>query len=224
MENLTRPTNPEGAGFTKGLLTKRPVVSVSFAAVLVLFFFNFVDFRCNGVRVESFSGYNLVFGKHLKNVADGYRQSTDIFDQLTTDKAFSTGTGSEFQEDGAKPNIWAIMSLAAAIMGWIVFFKGGIKQENGLGLALGIFGFLSLIITAVAIENKIKLQAGNMALIEIRFKAGYWLSLVAFAVAGAASCIRIKHEVKDEKKTGTPVFSKLNVFISSAPPSFKKDY
>ena len=56
----------EERGFAKTILTKRPVVSVSFALILVLFFFSFVDFRCNGVTVESVSGYNLVFGKHLK--------------------------------------------------------------------------------------------------------------------------------------------------------------
>jgi hypothetical protein len=215
MENLNGLENIDEQNITENILKKRSLISISFAVAVAFFFLAFADLKCNGVTVESLSGYNFVFGKHLSHV-QGYGQTTDIFDQLSADRSYNAVGNSGPQTDRVKPNIWAIISLSAAIIGAIIFFKGGIKHENWLGVALGASGVLSLIILAVLIQNKISLQTANIALIEITFRAGYWLSVLAFAVAGTVSYFRLKYGVQRESKNEAPVISKLNVFISSS--------
>ena len=51
----------------ESIAAKRSLIPVSFAAVIIFFFFSFVDFKCNGTTAESLTGYNLVLGTHLKN-------------------------------------------------------------------------------------------------------------------------------------------------------------
>ena len=49
------------------IASKRSLIPVSFAVIIIFFFFSFVDFKCNGTTAESLTGYNLVFGTHLQN-------------------------------------------------------------------------------------------------------------------------------------------------------------
>lgn len=222
MENLSKGSNVPKQSSIENILKGRSVISLSFAMVLVLFFFSFSDFRCNGVTVASVSGYNLVFGKHLKNAANSYVQNTGIFDQPDIDKS-SNSSGSPFQDDRIKPNIWAILSLAAAITGLFVFFRANIKHENRVAMALGIIGAISLIVLGIAIQNKVRLQGQNIAPIDVGFRAAYWLSIMAFALASTASYFRLKNKVEDQNDSQAPVISKLNVFISSVSNLSKKD-
>lgn len=215
MENLRTQTTNEEKSFTKVILIKRPVMSISFGAVLVFFFFSFVDFRCNGVTVASPTGYNLVFGKHLKEVTPGFGEYTNAFDQFSNDPTNRNSSVGQQGDSRIRPNIWAILSLVSAIIGLIVFLKADVKNENRWGFVLGIVGMISLIFLAIVIENKARTQAGNIAAVDVKFRGGYWLSLLAFALATASAYLRRKHKVQDQT-VAPPVFSKLSVFISSS--------
>ena len=116
MENLGAQTTNEENGFAKSILIKRPVMSISFGAVLVFFFFSFVDFRCNGVTVASPTGYNLVFGKHLKEATPVCGEYTNAFDQFSNDRTNRNSDVGQSGDSTIKPNIWAILSLVSAII------------------------------------------------------------------------------------------------------------
>jgi hypothetical protein len=215
MENLRAQTTNEENSLAKGILIKRPLMSISFGAVLVFFFFSFVDFRCNGVTVASPTGYNLVFGKHLKEATPGFGEYTNAFDQFSNNPTNRDSNVGQSGDSTIKPNIWAILGLVSAIIGLIIFLKADVKNENRWGFVLGIVGMISLILLAIVIENKARTQAGNIAAVDVKFRGGYWLSLLAFALATASAHMRRRHKVHDQIGA-PPVFSKLSVFISSS--------
>src|SRR5947208_8308521 len=103
------------------IASNRSLIPVSFAAIVVFFFFSFVDFKCNGTTAESLTGYNLVFGTHLKNpVTNTFNQSQSIYDQLD-ENTNSTKQQASIEGDKVGPSIWAILPLMAAIGGIAVF-------------------------------------------------------------------------------------------------------
>jgi hypothetical protein len=206
----------------EAIASKRSLIPVSFAAILVFFFFSFVDFKCNGTTAESLTGYNLVFGTHLKNpVNNAFNQTQNVYDQLD-ENANPTKQQTSIAGDIVGPSMWSILALAAAIGGVAVFWKR--KQIEALaGTALAIAGFISLIVLRSIINSKVADQTGGgLVQIETDFQFGYWMSLLGFIVAGGISFLRLRN--KDKTQTGNiePNINKLNVFISSTAAD-KKD-
>ena len=204
------------------IASKRSLIPVSFAVIIIFFFFSFVDFKCNGTTAESLTGYNLVFGTHLKNpVNSAFNQSQSVFDQLD-ENANSNKQQSSLEGGKVGPSIWAIFALAAAIGGVAIFWKR--KQIESLaGAALGIAGFISLIVLRSVIKSKVDEQTGGgFVQIETDFQFAYWVSLLAFIVAGGISYLRLRSGDKIQKGNIEPGINKLNVFISSSAPD-KKD-
>jgi hypothetical protein len=199
----------------ESIAAKRSLIPFSFAAVIVFFFFSFVDFKCNGTTAESLTGYNLVFGTHLKNPVNGaLNQTPDIFNQLD-DGTNSTKTPT-VEGDKVGPSIWAILPLAAAIVGVAVFYKRR-SMESLAGSALGIAGFVCLIVLRSVIRSKVEDQTGGgIVQIETDFQFAYWASLLAFVVAGGISILRLRAGDKLQKGNIEPNINKLNVFISSS--------
>jgi hypothetical protein len=208
----------------ESIASKRSLIPVSFAAIIIFFFFSFVDFKCNGTTAESLTGYNLVFGTHLQNpVNNAFGQTQSIFDQLDENTNSNKRTSS-FEGDKVGPSIWAIFALAAAIGGVAVFWKRK-KVESLAGTALAIAGFISLIVLRSVIKSKVDEQTGGgggMFQIETDFQFGYWISLIAFIVAGGISFLRLRGGDASQKGNIEPNINKLNVFISSSAPD-KKD-
>src|SRR3569833_3328115 len=166
METLIRERNALDQSFIESIFKGRSVVPLSFAMVLVLFSFSFIDFRCNGVTVASVSGYNLVFGKKLDKEAKGYEQSTGILDQFNSVQ-LNNNSASPVPGDWVRPNTWAILGLIAAAVGLFAFLKPGLANENRLGLTAGIVGTVSLVILGLVIENKARLQTQNIAPVDV---------------------------------------------------------
>src|SRR3569833_1078543 len=107
METLIRERNALDQSFIESIFKGRSVVTLSFAMVLVLFSYSFIDIRCNGVTVASVSGYYLVFGKNLDKEAKGYEKSTGILYQFTSAQ-LNNRSASPVPGDWVRPNTWAI--------------------------------------------------------------------------------------------------------------------
>ena len=203
--NIQVPTAENLAG-------RRSLIPISFALVIVFFFFSFVDFKCNGKTTASLTGFNLVTGTHLKTTVPS------VFDQNLynpyDDNQTSQQKPSTVEGDKVGPSLWAILSFAAAIAGIAVFWRKE-KKEALYGTALAAAGFVSLIILRSVIKSKVEEQGGGVVSIETDFQFGYWMCLLAFIAAGAISFLRMK--LKDEiQPQQEPVVNKLNVFISSS--------
>lgn len=170
------------------LAKQRSIIPVIFALVIIFFFFGFVDFKCNSVKVASLSGINLVTGTHIKTPSDN----------LFNDNSFNSFNDNNIkvqENQGQKvgPNFWAILAILVAIGGLAAFYKK-IKEESLAGTAAGAIGFISLLILRSAIKNKVGEQGGGMVEVDIDFLFGYWASLLLFFAAGGLSYLRLKQE------------------------------
>ncbi len=193
MNNNSSPANPATtpqnvSEVLNTLATKRSVIPIAFALIIIFFFFSFVDFKCNSMKVASLSGINLVTGTHVKTAADNFSSDNYLnsIDNNRTNPAQNAG-------EKVEPNLWAILALLMAIGGFVAFYKK-IKSESLAGTAAGAIGFVSLLILRSAIKNKISEQSGGMVPIEIDFLFAYWASLLAFLIGGSLSYLRLKQE------------------------------
>jgi hypothetical protein len=207
--NLEVPTVENIAG-------RRTLIPVCFAAVAILFFFSFADFKCNGKTAASVTGFNLVTGTHIQTPASAFDNSSlfDDFDSASTRRP-TTDAGEKID-----PNLWAILAFISAITGVVVFWRKE-KKEALYGTALGSVGFLALIILRYVIKNKVEAQ-GAMLQIETDFTFVYWLCVLAFIVAGALSYLRLTNRYNKEAQTGSGI-SNLNVYISSSADRQKEE-
>jgi hypothetical protein len=183
------------------LATKRPVIPIAFALIIIFFFFGFVDFKCNGVKVASLTGLNLVAGTHVKTAADNF--ANDNYLNSIDNSRINT---EQNQGEKVEPNLWAILALLVALGGLAAFYKK-IQKESLAGTAAGAIGFVSLLILKSSIKNKISEQSGGMVSIEIDFLFGYWASLISFFLAGGLSYLRLKKEklIESEKEQVQPI-------------------
>lgn len=191
MENISgSQTTPKGANATEALdsLAKnRSIIPVAFALIIVFFFFSFCDLKCNGVKVTSLTGINMVTGTHVKTAADNMFGS-DTFNSFGQERPSSTTDAQK-----VAPNLWAILALLMAIGGVAAFYKK-IKNESLIGTAAGVIGFVSLLLLRSAIKSKIEGQGGEMVQVEIDFLFGFWASVLCFVLAGGLSYLRLKQE------------------------------
>jgi hypothetical protein len=192
-------TNENVSEVLNTLAKKRSVIPAAFAVIIIFFFFSFVDFKCNSVKVASLSGINMVTGTHIKTAADNF-PGDNYFNPQDNNRTPQQNTG-----DKVEPNLWAILALLSAIGGFAAFYKK-IKKESLAGTAAGAIGIISLLILRSAIKNKINEQSGGMVPIEIDFLFAYWASVLAFFIAGGLSYLRLKQEkIIASPKDITPV-------------------
>ena len=193
MNNNSSPANPAPmpqnvSEVLNTLATKRSVIPIAFALIIIFFFFSFVDFKCNSMNVASLSGINLVTGTHVKTAGDNF-SSDNYLNSIDNNRI----NPAQNQGEKVEPNLWAILALLMAIGGFAAFYKK-IKSESLAGTAAGAIGFVSLLILRSAIKNKISEQSGGMVPVEIDFLFAYWASLLAFLIGGGLSYLRLKQE------------------------------
>jgi hypothetical protein len=163
---------------------KRSIIPVAFALIIIFFFFSFVDFKCNSMKMASLTGINLVTGTHVKTASDDFLGG-DTFNSLNGSRSRGQNAGEKVE-----PNLWAILAFLVAIGGLAAFYKK-IKKESLAGTAAGAIGFISLLLLRFAIKEKVGEQGGGMIQVEINFLFAYWASLFLFLAAGGLSYLRM---------------------------------
>lgn len=195
-ENYSPPRDSiqEIANMKDALAKYRNAIPVSFSLVIIFFFFGFCNFKCNGTKVASLTGINLVTGTHLKLQMNGMLNKNPFNMQAETLKSP--------KGEKVPANFWAITAFLSAVSGVIVFYRKE-KKEALWGTVLGAGGFLSLIILQLAVKNKIESQGGGMIHIEASFLFGYWASLLAFIAGVGFSYLRLMQERQSIRPTAT---------------------
>ncbi len=176
----------------------RSIIPIAFAAVVVLFFFSFVNFKCNGSKVASVTGFNLVTGTHIKSPMSGL-DNMDNFMNNGNSSSKETSKGEK-----VPANKWAILAFLSALAGVAVFYKK-VKKEEIIGIIIGIAGIAALLLLRGSVKDEVGSEVQNgMVSIEVDFAAAYWLSLLLFIVAGGISYLRLKKPQERETKTTSP--------------------
>lgn len=151
------------------IASRRSLIPVLFAAVIIFFFFNFFTVSCGGQKVGSVTGINLVTGTELKG--------RDMF------------SGGETKGEKIPSSVWAIIAFGAAIIGLGTFLIKE-KREALIGTGAGAIGFGSLLILQFAITNAVEKKTEGA--IQADFQFAYWGSLMAMGIAGFISYLRIQ--------------------------------
>jgi hypothetical protein len=200
----------------ESLAAKRLVVPAAFALIIILFFFNFCDFRIGAAMGEAEYGANANAGKPISG-----------FDFITGTSLPTTGVGNNVvagllgikneQANGLQKvsfNIWAALAMIAAIAGVYVFWRKD-RNESLYGLMLaaaGIAALLMLLVSSGKYEERI--DAGFIVLqTRMVFQFAYWLAFTCFAVAGFISYLRFKASDPQGIVAATNEAAKIHVNI-----------
>lgn len=156
------------------------------------FFLIFMDINCNGTKLDSVTGIELV---------TGYEQDFDL-------------TGTETKEayiEKYDPNIFALNGFIAAILGLILFIVKRWRNNFQLAAVIGAIGFICMLGLMIDLKSKIaKAQEKDSILnfnlnIEFEMKFGYWLVTLCFLIVTIVNIMAAWKERKkvDEKNIET---------------------
>ena len=151
------------------IASRRSLIPLLFAAVIIFFFFNFFTVSCGGQKIGSVTGINLVTGTELKD--------RDMF------------SGRETKGEKIPASAWAIIAFGAAIIGLGAFLIKE-KREALIGTSAGAIGLGSLLILQFAIKSAIEKKAEGA--IQTDFQFAYWGALIAIGIAGFISYLRMQ--------------------------------
>lgn len=155
-----------------------------FAVIAVCFFLPFVALTCAGQELFSVKGIDLVTGTEITeddlsgDVRDSLQQFEEGFGETPTDDSAD-------ENDKLDPQLWAIVALAAAVVGVV----GGLVLRDRRGRLLsaisGIVGAVSLILLRATFDVESGADAGQeigQVSIGYEWRLGWWLALLLFLV------------------------------------------
>jgi hypothetical protein len=162
---------------------KKPYLgSIAFAVGILLFLMPFAEFKCGSVSILGNTGIGIAAGTSWK-VAAGFGMN-----ELMAQVKKTAKDDKDVMKDG--PNIFAIVSLAAALFGLAISFSKA-RWRSTVAMCAGILAALMLL--AVMIQFKIQLKGlmreggtdemGMQGILRMQFTIWYYLSLIAFIVA-----------------------------------------
>lgn len=146
-----------------------------FLVIGLCFFLPFVSISCSGQDIATLSGVQLVTGAEIEVNQELNAQLEETF-------------GTEGQEvptetEETDPSIWAIVTLAAAVVGVIVGFVMKGRTRTIASLAAAVVGLVGLIALRVDLQGDVSEAEG---LVTIKYRIGYWLVALLFAVLAFA--------------------------------------
>jgi hypothetical protein len=153
-----------------------------FVAAIVLFLLPWANLSCSGTPVATFTGLDIVTGKNY-------------------DAPSSFGATSSDRADSEPLAVGALAAAVAGAIAALVWKKAGIAR-----VVLGVAGVVLLAALKIKLDGDISKQGQGM--VQISYQVGYWLTIVAFAGAAAASLFKREIALKlgtvpEESKPGT---------------------
>lgn len=164
---------------------KRTPGRIAFALGILLFLMPFAEFKCGSVSIIGNSGFGIAFGQPWK-MASGMSRN-ELMEKIGS----TAKPGKNMMEDD--PNIFALVSLGAALFGLVISFSR-FPWRTIVAMCAGILAALMLL--AVLIQFKLQmrsmmqdsyggselgLQMGSI--IKMSFTAWFFLSLACFVAA-----------------------------------------
>ncbi len=150
----------------------------AFFIALMGFFLTFTDINCNGQKLDSVSGIELV---------TGYKQ------ELGIDKSAETPETERYD-----PNIFALNAFIAALLGIIIFAIKKFRTNYALTTLVAVIGFVCMLMLMIDLKTKLaNAQKNNSTLnidlnIEFEMKIGYWIVTACFLLAAAWNFLKMR--------------------------------
>lgn len=191
------PTQPTASVQNVNVSTKSPTklpVTLTFLAAILFFFLPFVEIKCNGSTMARATGFDLAIGNEMKP-AGTMKSLGDLGNSFSQESSSVTKTNNEKNLD---PNIFAIVALGLAVLGFIIMLVGKSSKLTGV---LGVLGIIAMIALIFDVKSQVKdQQMRDIQMQEIKITvdlaAGYFLTMIAF-IAVAIIGLRKKKAVQE---------------------------
>jgi hypothetical protein len=146
-----------------------------FLVIGLCFFLPFVSVSCNGQDLATMSGVQLVTGAEVEI-------APELVEELNNSFGVEEGEEVPNETEEADPSIWAIIALAAAVLGVVVGFATKRRARTLASLAAALLGLVGLIGLRFDLQVDVEGAEG----ISIRYRLGYWIAALLFAVLALA--------------------------------------
>jgi hypothetical protein len=150
-----------------------------FAVIGLCFFLPFISISCSGQRIATLTGVQLVTGADITVEAEQFTQ--ELEDAFGTPSDPEDAPASETEE--TDPSVWAIIALAAAVIGTIAGFVTKGRTRAVASFAAAVLGLVGLIGLRFDLQGDVKEGEG---LVVIDYRLGYWIAAVLFVVLAIA--------------------------------------
>ena len=171
------------------LLTKIPSIA-SLSIGLLLFFVPFLDIKCNNMVLQKVSGIQLATGFKVK----GPGNDNSLLGGL--ENLDNGNRTKNVKSDKQSPNKLALVALGLGVAGLLLAI-GNFKKAT---FGAAIFGVIALIATMIDVKGQLKSELsgsrppgadtfgsgnnfGDDVFVSVDFTPGFYLALLAFAVA-----------------------------------------
>jgi hypothetical protein len=158
-----------------------PLGPVALLALLGTFMLPFLEFSCRGKKVESVTGYEVAFGRETK-------AEINLGKILGDDELARTGPRLEVKAENKKErNLYVTAALIVGVLGGLAAFF-----RPFLGAIGGIAAAVLLLVAQADIQSQAK-ERGDMAVLVVTFREGFWISLGCAAAGGVLCLLRGKN-------------------------------
>lgn len=149
-----------------------------FVIIIICFFLPFVRITCNNQEVATMTGFKLATGGEIK------LKGPQLPDSLSEGKVegsmeFKQETG----QDDRNPEIFAILTLACAVIGLIISILM-MKKKSIIPAVIGIVGFVMLLLLKFDMDGDMSEEGQGMIILEYMY--GYWIAFICFILAALA--------------------------------------
>lgn len=172
-------------------INHRLFTPLSYLAIIVFFFFPFINIKCNQRNLEKVKGVELATGMRIGN---HHTDSSSFY--LAQLDSLAAGIGDSEESKGLAPddeidrNNFATGALILAICGFVLSFLIQWRREMVQGI-IGLAGLLFLMLLRIQLDQSIQEQSSpgkgtifNVKL-TVEYLPAYWLAMVCFLFIAA---------------------------------------
>ena len=162
---------------------RSPIV---FAIIAICFVLPFVSFSCAGQQYATMSGIDLVRGAKVTVDSKALKELNDSLDQSFGNAGTLDSTSStEPQSEDTDPELWAIVALAAAVIGIAAGFTRDRLRTLASVVAAAV-GVISLAVLHSSLSGDFDIPKEAQALVGFEYRFGYWIVVILFLLLAIA--------------------------------------
>ena len=154
-EEPNKPTPQVGNGYKN-----RSLIPSSFGLALFCFLLPFLDLKCGGQKVATYSGLDLVMGAKAPQDMMGSMQSAS---------------------GGGSTQLFAILTFLSCVLGLLIFLSKS-KEEYAIGKVSSIAGTICLLLLMLSANHSI--QNESQGAVTVTFLIGFWGCFIGVVAAG----------------------------------------
>lgn len=166
-----------------------------FGVIVLCFFMSFINIKCGGSTIASYSGVDIILGTEKKSkYLDELAPKNSVDDLGMPKSKFEDATNSP-----ARTRLFTTLALIAAVAGFsCVLLKGRIGSL--IQICSGILGFLFLLTLQYYVKATVPIPYKNDStfsneyttpMVTTEFALGYWIALFLFLSVGTIGIFRL---------------------------------